>query len=82
MRRKEVPRAGLLEAAVAGKISNAHGAGSMRVSLRQFQRVKARFAAEGVAGLIHRLRGRPSPRRLASEIHARAVALLQGPMPG
>jgi hypothetical protein len=44
MRRKEVPRAGLLEAARAGKISNAQGAGSMRVSLRQFQRVKARFA--------------------------------------
>jgi transposase len=78
MRRKEVPRAGLLEAARAGKISNAQGAGSMRVSLRQFQRVKARFAAEGVAGLVHRLRGRPSPRRLAAAIHARAVALLQG----
>ena len=78
MRRKEVPRAGLLEAAVAGRISNAQGAGSMRVSLRQFQRVKARFAAEGVAGLVHRLRGRPSPRRLAAAIHAQAVALLQG----
>ena len=50
----------------------------MRVSLRQFQRVKARFAAEGVAGLVHRLRGRPSPHRLAAAIHARAVALLQG----
>ena len=78
MRRKEVPRAGLLEAARAGKISNAQGARSMRVSLRQFQRVNVRFAAEGVAGLVHRLRGRPSPRRLAAEIHARAVALLQG----
>jgi transposase len=54
----------------------------MRVSLRQFQRVKARFAAEGVAGLVHRLRGRPSPHRLAAEIHARAVALLQGPYAG
>lgn len=78
MRRKEVPRAGLLEAARAGTISNAQGARAMRVSLRQFQRVKVRFAAEGVAGLVHRLRGRPSPRRLASAIHARAVALLQG----
>ena len=78
MRRKEVPRAGLLKAALAGKISNAQGARSMRVSLRQFHRVKARFAAEGVAGLVHRLRGRPSPHRLAAAIHARAVALLQG----
>jgi transposase len=78
MRRKEVPRAGLLEAAREGKMSNVQGARSMRVSLRQFQRVKARFAAEGMAGLVHRLRGRPSPHRLAAEIHARAVALLQG----
>ena len=63
MRRKEVPRAGLLEAALEGRMSNVQGARSMRVSLRQFQRVKARFAAEGVAGLVHRLRGRPSPHR-------------------
>ena len=82
MRRKEVPRAGLLEAALEGRISNVQGARSMRVSLRQFQRVKARFAAEGVAGLVHRLRGRPSPHRLAAEIHARAVTLLQGPYAG
>jgi transposase len=82
MRRKEVPRAGLLEAALEGRISNVQGARSMRVSLRQFQRVKARFAAEGVAGLVHRLRGRASPHRLAAEIHARAVALLQGPYAG
>ena len=40
--------------------------------------MKARFAAEGVAGLVHRLRGRPSPHRLAAAIRARAVALLQG----
>jgi transposase len=82
MRRKEVPRAGLLEATLDGRMSNSQGARSMRLSVRQFQRVKARFAAEGVAGLVHRLRGRPSPRRLASAIHARAVALLQGPYAG
>jgi hypothetical protein len=82
MRRKEVPRAGLLKAALEGRMSNVQGARAMRVSLRQFQRVKARFAAEGVAGLVHRLRGRPSPHRLAAEIHARAVALLQGPYAG
>ena len=82
MRRKEVPRAGRLKAALEGRMSNVQGARAMRVSLRQFQRVKARFAAEGVAGLVHRLRGRPSPHRLAAEIHARAVALLQGPYAG
>jgi len=82
MRRKEVPRAGLLKAALAGKITNAEGARAMHVSLRQFYRVKVRFAAAGVDGLLHRLRGRPSPRRLTPEVCARAAELLQGPYGG
>jgi transposase len=82
MSRKEVPRAGLLKAALAGKITNAQGALSVHLSLRQFYRVKSRFAAEGARGLPHRLRGRPSPRRLAEEVRTRAAALLQGPYAG
>jgi transposase len=82
MSRKEVPRAGLLSAALAGKISNAQGAVALRVSVRQFQRLKRRYVAEGAAGLRHRLRGRPSPRRLAPALRARAGALLQVPYAG
>ena len=77
MSRKEVPRAGLLKAALAGKITNAQGALAMHVSVRQFQRVKVRFAAAGARGLLHRLRGRPSPRRLAAEVRTPAATLLQ-----
>src|SRR6266849_468214 len=82
MSRKEVSRAGLVKAARAGKITNAQGALALHLSVRQFQRVKLRFAAEGAGGLLHRLRGRPSPRRLAREIHARAAVLLQNPYGG
>jgi len=82
MSRKEVPRAGLLKAALAGRISNAQGALALHLSLRQFQRVKVRFATEGARGLLHRLRGRPSPRRLAPELRAQAIALLQSPYGG
>ena len=42
MSRKEVPRAGLLSAARAGKITNAQGAVALRVSVRQFPRLKRR----------------------------------------
>ena len=45
MSRKEVPRAGLLQAALAGRISNAQGARALDLSVRQFQRLKRRFAA-------------------------------------
>jgi hypothetical protein len=83
MSRKEVPRAGLLKAALAGKITNAEGAVAMHVSLRQFQRCKVRFAAEGPRGLLHRLRGRPAPRRrLPADVRARVAALLQSTYAG
>jgi len=77
MSRKEVPRTGLLKAAVARKISNAEGARALQLSVRQFQRLKARFTVEGVRGLLHRLRGRASPRRLCAELRAHVVTLLQ-----
>jgi len=76
MSRKEVPRTGLLKAAVARKISNAEGARALQLSVRQFQRLKARFTAEGVRGLLHRLRGRASPRRLCADLRAHVVTLL------
>jgi hypothetical protein len=42
MSRKEVPRAGLVQAALAGRISNREGARGLHMSIRQFQRLKGR----------------------------------------
>jgi len=77
MSRKEAPRAGLVKAALAGQITNAQGAQALGLSVRQFRRLKGRARAEGLRGLLHRLRGRPSPRALAVEVRDRVVALLQ-----
>jgi len=77
MSRKEVPRAGLLKALLAGKATNAQGAVALRLSIRQVQRLRVRFQAEGVQGLRHRSRGRPAPRRLAAPVIAQIDALLQ-----
>ena len=63
---KEVPRAGLLKAALAGRITNAQGARALRLSVRQFRRLKRRFREQGARGLLHVLRGRPGNRRLAA----------------
>jgi transposase len=49
MSRKEAPRAGLVKAALAGRITNAQGAQVLGVSLRQFRRLKARYRAAGSA---------------------------------
>jgi transposase len=77
MSRKEAPRAGLVKAALAGQLTNVQGAQALQLSLRQFRRLKARYRAAGVRGLVHGLRGRPSPRALAEASRARVLALLQ-----
>jgi transposase len=77
MSRKEVPRPGLVKLAVAGQITNAQGAQSAHLSIRQFQRLKARYRTEGIHGLRHRRRGQPSPRTLPRAVQARVAALLQ-----
>src|SRR5437667_687169 len=76
MSRKEVPRAGLVNAALEGKITNAEGARALRISVRQFKRLKVRLKADGVRGLLHRSRGRPSPRRLAPAVAEQIQALM------
>ncbi len=76
MSRKEVPRAGLLKAALAGRITNAQGARALGVSVRQFRRLKRRFREGGARGLLHALRGRPGNRRLAPQAREQVGVLM------
>ena len=82
MSRKEAPRAGLVHAALAGRITNQQGATALRLSVRQFHRLKKRFARDGPRGLLHRGRGRPSPRRLDDDLRQRITALITTAYPG
>jgi transposase len=77
MSRKEAPRPGLLKAAVAGRITNAEGAQALRLSVRQFQRLKVRFRAQGLASVPHGLRGRASNRQAAPGLRARVTTLIR-----
>ena len=76
MSRKELPRAGLLKAALAGRLSNVALARALHVSVRHAQRLKVRYRREGAPGVRHRSRGRPSGRQLAVEVRDRVLALL------
>src|SRR5256885_12157271 len=77
MSRKELPRAGLVTAAVSGRISNREGAAALHMTPRQFQRLKQRFRETGAVGLRHQTRGRPSHRRLPAPVAAKVQALLR-----
>src|SRR2546426_9137797 len=76
MSRKEAPRVGLLKALVAKRVTGREVAAALAVTVRQVWRLKRRFEAGGAAGLLHRSRGRPSPRRLARRLRHRVATLL------
>jgi len=52
MSRKAVPGTGLVQAAIAGRISNAEGARALDLSVREFARPKRRFAVAGALGRV------------------------------
>ncbi len=76
MSRKEVPRAGLVKAALAGRITNEQGARALHMTVRQFQRVKKRFREQGARGLLHALRGRPGNRHLTPQAREQIATLM------
>lgn len=78
MSRKEAPRAGLLRAVVAGKLTLEEVASALRLSERQVRRLLVRYRAKGAAGLAHRNRGKHSKRRLAADVRRKILRLLKG----
>lgn len=76
---RDARRLGLVEAAQRGEITSRQGAEALRISTRQFKRLRQRVAAEGAAGLRHRGQGRRSPHRLDESLRAQVVAWLTHP---
>lgn len=77
MSSKEVRRPGLIQAALAGKVTNAEAARALGLSVRQFRRLKSAYQRTGVEALIHGNRGRPSPRRRSEAERQRIVELMR-----
>lgn len=73
---QEAVRLAALREAVAGRISNREAVRRTGLSRRQWLRLKRRYREQGVPGVLHGNRGRPSPRRLAEETRQQIVDLL------
>jgi transposase len=58
-----------------GERTQREAARLLGLSERQVRRIQRRLESEGDAAVVHRLRGRPSNRRLDSELRERAVAI-------
>ena len=76
MSQKEAPRAGLVRAVLEGRVTNREAAGALKLSVRQFRRLRARYRVAGVEGLLHGNRGRPSPRRLPEAMAEQITRLM------
>ena len=74
MSQKERQRVGLLARVQAGELHLVEAAEVLGLGYRQAKRVWRRYRDQGDAGLVHRLRGRPGPRRKAPELRAQVLA--------
>src|ERR1017187_4521534 len=72
--RKERKRLALLAQVKSGDLKLVTAGEVMGVTYRQAKRVWQRSGVEGDAGLVHRSRGRPSPRRKPAALRQRVLA--------
>jgi transposase len=74
MSRKERDRLTIMIGIKRKELTRAAAGELMGISYRQARRVWRRYQTEGDAGLVHRLRGRPSLRRKAPALRQRVLA--------
>jgi transposase len=81
MSRKERKRLVIMSGVKRDELTLVQAAGLTGLSYRQVKRVWRRYQDQGDAGLVHRLRGRPSSRRFAPERRARILARVEARYP-
>jgi hypothetical protein len=80
MSQRERDRLKVMAAVMDGKRTQAEAGRLMKLSPRQVRRMARRLAKEGDAGVIHRLRGRPSNHRRDEAVRRQAVDIYRREM--
>ena len=75
MSRKERGRLTVMAGVQGRELTLVQAAELMGVGYRQSKRIWKRYRADGDAGLVHRLRGKPSARRKPPQLRAQVLAL-------
>ena len=81
MSRKERNRLTIMAGLKRGELTLVQAAGMARLSYRQIKRVWRRYQDQGDVGLVHRLRGQASARRIAPELRTRILARIEARYP-
>ena len=74
---KERDRLKVLHEVKGGLLTQGVAAGQLGISEREVRRLLVRIAEEGDGGVIHRLRGKASNRRLPESLRTRALKLVK-----
>src|SRR5271157_4038389 len=74
---KERDRLKVLHEVRGGHLTQGEAAGQLGISDREVRRLLARIAAEGDRGVVHRLRGKASNRRLPEGLRSRVLKLVK-----
>ena len=77
MSRKERDRLKTMDQLIKGQITQSEAAQRLDLTTRQVRRIQSRYEAQGDHGLVHRLRGRASNRRIPAAVRERAIELLK-----
>ena len=72
IRQEDLRRLHVIQNVLEGIIKQVDAAEILSLSRRQIRRIVKRIRSEGSRGIIHRLRGRPSNRRVSDKIKERA----------
>ncbi len=67
----------VMSSVLQAKRTQGEAARLLRLSARQVRRIQRRLEEEGDAGVVHRLRGRPSNRQLNGQLRKRALEIYQ-----
>jgi len=81
MSMKETERIAILDNLAARRIKQKHASQQLGISARQVRRMVKRYRREGIAGLVHKSRGRVGNRRLASDKKAQVILRIKEQYP-
>jgi|HubBroStandDraft_6_1064221.scaffolds.fasta_scaffold322674_1 transposase len=77
MSKKELRIGGIISRTVSGEFSQQRASEELNISLRQVKRLCKRLKEEGVEGLAHKNRGKPSLRKISSNTREEVLELIK-----
>jgi len=81
MSKKEAKRVSVMEDLKSRKITQIEAGSALGISDRQVRRIFPRYLENGLAGLVHKNRGRKSNRKTSQAIERKTISIIRDKYP-